>query len=83
MKKTVIKPHKYSVFKDRYLLPYHLIATSSRNMDVFMLRDIYSSVHLDDSSMKDVNTANVFLRLQDCQSFQLFILVKNAYQKLK
>lgn len=52
-------------------------------MDVFMLRDIYSSVHLDDSSMKDVNTANVFLRLQDCQSFQLFILVKNAYQKLK
>lgn len=59
--------------------PYHLFTTSSMIMGVFMFRDVQSSAHLDDSSMKVVNIAHVFLRPQDCQSFQLFLFLKSAY----
>jgi len=40
-------------------------------MDVFVHRDAHSSAHLGDSSMKVMDIAQVFLRPQDCQSFQL------------
>lgn len=74
---------KYFTFKDRYLLSYLLIATSSMNMGVFMFRDVHSSTHLDESRVKLVDTANVFLRPQACQSLQLCLFLKTAYERLK
>lgn len=52
-------------------------------MDVFVYTDEHSSAHLGDSSMKVTDIVQAFLKAQDCQSFQLCLFLKSAYQRLK
>lgn len=76
-------PHQHFVFKDKYLSPHHFIAKPAMIMAVFVYRDAPSSVYLGDPSRKVMNIAHVFLRPQDCQSFQLILSLKSAYQRLQ